>query len=276
MICSPLTRHKAPDKRALGRRAARGVGAGMQRFRSDGVEIAYRDEGDGAPVLLIHGFASNSQINWVGPGWVETLTSAGYRVIALDNRGHGHSQKLYDPQAYPSRVMAQDARRLLDHLDIEAAAVMGYSMGARISAFLCLDATDRVSKVVFGGLGINMVRGIGGATMIAEALRAERLSDVQSPVGRAFRAFAEQTGSDREALATCILASRDPITEGDVQSIRQPAMVAVGSNDDVSGDGQALVDLLPDGRFVEISRRDHMTAVGDRIYKAAVLDFLAG
>jgi pimeloyl-ACP methyl ester carboxylesterase len=247
----------------------------MQSFDSDGIQIAYRDEGEGDPILLIHGFASNHQINWVGPGWFDTLTGAGNRVIALDNRGHGQSEKLYDSEFYTSRLMAGDARRLLDHLDIKQAVVMGYSMGARISAFLSMDAPERVSKLVFGGLGINMVRGIGGAEIIAEALRAPTLREVEHPVGRAFRAFAEQTGSDREALATCILASRDPISEDDVRGIEQPALVGVGSKDDVSGDGSELVDLLPNGQFLNIERRDHMTAVGDKVFKAGVLEFLA-
>lgn len=247
----------------------------MQNFQSDGVEIAYRDEGEGEPVLLIHGFASNHQINWVGPRWFETLVGAGYRVIALDNRGHGASEKLYDPAAYPSRVMAGDARRLLDHLAIDQARVMGYSMGARISAFLCMDAPQRVSKVVFGGLGINMVRGIGGSEEIAQALLAPDLKSIASATGRTFRAFAEQTKSDRKALATCILASRDPITEEDVRSIHQPTLVGIGTNDVVSGDGQALVDLLPNGMFLDVTRRDHMTAVGDKILKAGVLEFFA-
>ena len=247
----------------------------MERFQSEGVEIAYRDEGQGPAILLIHGFASNHMINWVGPGWFDALTKAGYRVIALDNRGHGQSEKLYNPALYPSRLMAGDARRLLDHLDVGQAAVMGYSMGARIAAFLCLDAPERVSRVIFGGLGINMVHGIGGAQIIAQAMRAPSLADVDHPVGRAFRAFADQTGSDKEALATCILASRDPITADDVRAIAQPALVAVGSKDDVAGDGQALADLLPHGQFLEITRRDHMTAVGDKLYKAGVLAFLS-
>ncbi|MEM6712575.1 MAG: alpha/beta hydrolase [Pseudomonadota bacterium] len=243
-------------------------------FQSDGVTIAYRDQGEGDPVLLIHGFASNHTINWVGPGWFELLTQAGHRVIALDNRGHGQSEKLYDPALYTARIMASDARRLLDHLEIERVTVMGYSMGARISAFLCMDAPERVSKVLFGGLGINMVRGIGGSEIIADALRAESLADVTHPVGKAFRAFADQTKSDREALATCISASRDPITEADVRSIHQPALVSIGEKDEVSGNGEELVDLLADGQLLMIPARDHMNAVGDKAHKAGVLAFL--
>lgn len=247
-----------------------------KNFDSNGVNLAYRDEGEGPAVLLLHGFASSSQVNWVGPGWFETLIGAGYRVIALDNRGHGLSEKLYDPAAYSARTMAGDAARLLDHLGIQSACVMGYSMGARIATFLCMDAPQRVSRVIFGGLGINMVRGIGGAQIIAQAMRAKDLASVSHPVGRAFRAFADQTGSDREALATCILASRDPISQSDVASIAMPALVAIGTRDDVAGDGQELADLLPHGQFFDIARRDHMNAVGDKLYKAAVLAFLAG
>ena len=108
----------------------------MPYFKSDDYTISYLDEGEGEPVLLIHGFASNKMVNWVNPGWVQTLTKAGYHVIAVDNRGHGESEKLYDSALYSSPIMAEDARALLDHLGLQKAFVMGYSMGARISAFL--------------------------------------------------------------------------------------------------------------------------------------------
>jgi len=116
----------------------------MQSFESDGVSIAYSDEGEGEPILLIHGFASNVAANWRDAHWLRTLTGARRRVIALDNRGHGHSQKLYDPDLYGAPAMAEDARRLLDHLGISRADVMGYSMGARIAVFLALAHPERV------------------------------------------------------------------------------------------------------------------------------------
>jgi len=101
-------------------------------FFSDGISIAYETFGEGRPVLLIHGFGSSGKVNWLDTGWVEALTDAGYQAITVDNRGHGASRKLYDPNLYYAHDMAEDARRLLDHLGIERAAVMGYSMGARI------------------------------------------------------------------------------------------------------------------------------------------------
>lgn len=246
----------------------------MQSFLSDGVEIAFLDEGAGDPVLLIHGFASNTVVNWVDTGWVRFLTSNGFRVISIDNRGHGRSQKLYRVEDYGAPQMAEDARRLLDHLGIPRADVMGYSMGARITAFLALAHPDRVRSCIFGGLGINMVRGMAGTGPIAHALEAESIDQVTNPTARTFRAFAEQTKSDLKALAACIRSSRDPITAEDVGRIACPVLVVVGSDDVVGGSASALAALIPRAEAVEIPDRDHMKTVGDRRYKEAVLDFL--
>ena len=151
----------------------------MQRFQHDGVDIAFLDEGEGPPVVLVHGFASTAQVNWVHPGWVTTLTKAGRRVIALDNRGHGASSKLYNPAGYHSALMAEDVRALLDYLRIERADVMGYSMGARITAFFALAHPARLRRAVLGGLGIKLVEGVGLPESIAQALEAPSLFAVE-------------------------------------------------------------------------------------------------
>lgn len=246
----------------------------MRTFDSDGVEIAYIDEGEGDPVLLIHGFASNVAINWIDPGWVRALTRAGYRVIAYDNRGHGQSEKLYDTEQYGAPLMADDARRLLDHLEIGRADVMGYSMGARIAAFLALRDPERVRSAVFAGLGINMIRGVGGSGPIAKALEAPSIDDVTNDTARTFRAFAESTNSDLKALAACIRSSRDRITAEDVGAIRAPVLVAVGSDDVIGGSAEGLAALIPGAQSLVLEGRDHMKAVGDRGHKEGVLDFL--
>jgi len=247
----------------------------IQHFDSDGVDIAYIDRGAGEPVLLIHGFASNLRVNWVDTLWVDTLEKAGYRVVAMDNRGHGESEKIRDAARHGSPLMAEDARRLLDHLDIPEAAVMGYSMGARVTAFLSLNHPARVSRAIFGGMGINMVRGVGNPEPIAEALEADSLADVKDPAGRMFRAFAEQTRSDLPALAACIRSTRVGITPEALGTLQMPVLVAVGTKDPVGGDAAELADLIPKGRAFPIEGRDHMKAVGDRTYKTAVLEFLA-
>ncbi len=247
----------------------------MHRFRHDGVDIAFLDEGEGEPIVLVHGFASTAQVNWVHPGWVATLTAAGRRVIALDNRGHGASSKLYDPAAYHSARMAEDVRALLDHLGLGRADVMGYSMGARITAFFGLAHPARLRRAVFGGLGIHLVDGVGLPESVAQALEAPSLADVHDPSGRLFRAFAEQTQSDLKALAACIRGSRQTLTREQVAAIRAPVLVAVGTKDTIAGSAHELAPLLPAGRALDIPGRDHMLAVGDKVFKQAVLGFLA-
>lgn len=247
----------------------------MSSFDSDGVEIAFIDEGEGEPILLIHGFASNVEVNWVSTRWVSTLNNAGYRVIAMDNRGHGASEKLYDVEAYGAPLMAGDARRLLDHLGLERADVMGYSMGARISAFLSLQSPERVRSAVFAGLGYNMVRGVGGTGPIARALEADSKEDVTNETARTFRAFAESTGGDLKALAACIRSSREKITPEDVGRINVPVLVAVGTKDVIGGSAADLAALIPGADALDIEGRDHMKAVGDRQYKDGVLEFLS-
>ncbi|MTH99422.1 alpha/beta fold hydrolase [Roseibium sp. RKSG952] len=247
----------------------------MPQFQMDGVDLAYLDEGEGDPILLIHGFASNKMVNWSYPGWVDVLVKDGRRVIAIDNRGHGESSKFHDPAAYGAPIMAEDARRLLDHLNLERVDVMGYSMGARISAFLTLNHADRVRSVVFGGLGYGMVTGVGDPEPIASALEADSLKTVTDRTGRAFRAFAEQTKSDRAALAACMRSSRQKISESDVARINRPALIAVGTKDDIAGSPQKLAALMQNAKVLEIPGRDHMVAVGDKVYKQGVLEFLA-
>jgi pimeloyl-ACP methyl ester carboxylesterase len=247
----------------------------MQSFQHDGVEIAFLDEGEGEPIVLVHGFASTAHVNWVYPGWVATLTKVGRRVIALDNRGHGNSSKLYDPAAYHSAHMAEDVGALLEHLDLPRVDMMGYSMGARITAFFARAHSTRLRRAVFGGLGIHLVDGVGLPESIAEALEAPSLTDVRDPAGLTFRAFAEQTKSDLRALAACIRGSRQTLTREEVAAIRTPVLVAVGTEDKVAGSARELAAILPSGRAFDIPRRDHMLAVGDRSFKAEVLRFLA-
>jgi pimeloyl-ACP methyl ester carboxylesterase len=247
----------------------------MASFQHDDIEIAYLDEGAGEPIVLIHGFASTKEVNWVQPGWVATLTKAGRRAIALDNRGHGASTKHYDPAAYHSSAMADDVRALLDHLGLARADMMGYSMGARIAAYLALGHPERVRSVILGGLGRHLVEGVGLPQSIADALEAPSLGVVTDPQGRLFRAFAEQTCSDLRALAACIRGSRQGLTRAEVARITVPALVAVGTKDTVAGPPGDLAALLPHGQALDIPGRDHMLAVGDKAFKAGVLDFLA-
>lgn len=247
----------------------------METFSSNGVGIAYERRGQGPPVLLIHGFASNARINWASTGWIGFLVDQGFEVITFDNRGHGESEKLYDPEAYKAPTMAMDAVHLLDHLGIERAHVMGYSMGARITAFMLLDHGARVISAVLAGLAENIFTGVGMADEIADALEADSPGDIVDERARMFRQFADATRSDLAALAACMRAGRPAISRRQLATVSHPVLVVAGEDDDIAGPVAPLVEALPNARGVTLAGRDHMKAVGDRTYKQAVAGFLS-
>jgi pimeloyl-ACP methyl ester carboxylesterase len=251
----------------------------MQDFLSDGVRIAYLDfaaEGPdlGEPIVLIHGFASNHGVNWLFPQWVKTLTRAGRRTIVYDNRGHGRSEKLYASELYSPWIMAADAARLIDHLGIARADVMGYSMGARIAAHLALAAPERVRGLILGGLGVHLIDNEGLPAGIADAMEADSLEQLADPMQRMFRAFAETTRSDLRALAAGMRGSRRAMTAQEIGAIAAPTLICVGSDDEVAGDPLALAALMQNARALVIPGRDHNRAVGDAAYKQGALAFL--
>jgi pimeloyl-ACP methyl ester carboxylesterase len=247
----------------------------MPSFHNGAVEIAYLDEGEGDPIVLVHGFASSKNVNWVYPTWVSDLRKDGRRVIALDNRGHGESEKLYDPAQYSIPAMASDTIALMDHLDIARADVMGYSLGGRIAGWLGLNQPARLRSAILAGIGIGLINGGGPGENVAVALEAPTLEDVTDPIGRTFRAFADQTRSDRRALAACLRGSRGLMRGEEAAAITVPVLIAVGTADEVAGSAAALGKIIPGSEVLDIPNRDHMRAVGDKVYKAGVADFLS-
>lgn len=247
----------------------------MPSFHNGAVEIAYLDEGEGDPIVLVHGFASSKNVNWVYPTWVSELKKNGRRVVALDNRGHGESEKLYDPAQYAIPVMAGDVVALMDHLGIARADIMGYSLGSRMTAWLALRAPERLRSAILGGIGMVLIEGGGPGENVAKALEAPSLEDVTDPMGRTFRAFADQTRSDRNALAACMRGSRGLMSAADAAQIRVPVLIAVGTKDEVAGSAAGLANIIAGSERLDIPDRDHMRAVGDRVYKVGVTDFLS-
>lgn len=242
----------------------------------DGVQIAFDDVGEGAPVVLVHGFASSRQTNWIGPGWYETLRKAGRRVIALDVRGHGSSGKPHDAASYDESTMARDTIALLDHLSILRADYMGYSMGGFIGVSAAAQAPERWGRIVLAGIGQNYVSAtVVNPKDIADGLLAGSLADVRGAVPRQFRRFAEASGNDLKALAACMMRPRVSLCAGDLAYVKNPVLVITGEMDTISGSPEPLAALFPNGACALIPGRDHMSAVGDKAYKAAVLEFFA-
>jgi pimeloyl-ACP methyl ester carboxylesterase len=245
------------------------------KFLSAGnVQIDYEVWGTGPPVLLIHGFASNAQVNWIDTGWVKTLNQAGFQAITFDNRGHGRSGKLYDSEAYRGAAMAQDAADLIRYLDHPKVAVIGYSMGARIAAKLASRFPALVSAAIFAGLAANMKRGFANRELIAQALETDIPDAIQDATAKTYRAFADQTGSNLKALAACIRASGESISTEELRTIQAPVLVVAGSEDSTAGPVAPLVESLPNAKGLVLPGRDHMKAVGDRLFKEEAVKFL--
>jgi pimeloyl-ACP methyl ester carboxylesterase len=243
-------------------------------FDSDGVRLHYEVHGPerGAPLVVVHGFASDYRLNWVGTRWQEALTTAGFRVFGLDCRGHGHSDKPHDSAAYAIAIMGRDVTRLLDHLDVPTAAYLGYSMGARIGLQVVMDSPSRVQRAVLAGIGAS--GSIKNAAAIAEAfLRGEPTDD---PIAQSFYRFASaRPTNDLQALAACITGLQPHWDRATLSAIHTPILVVAGDRDELAPDAPELVELIPSARLVTIPGRDHMGAVPAREFKQAAIDFLS-
>lgn len=225
----------------------------------------------GTPIVVVHGFGSDYRLNWVGTRWQEALTNAGFRVVGLDCRGHGDSDKPHDEAAYAVDIMAGDVVRLLDHVQVETAAYLGYSMGGRIGLEVVLDHPDRISRAVLGGVGA--AGAIDRAEQIARAFRIGEPTD--DPVAQTFYRFASaRPSNDLIALAACISGLRPERNPERLARIRTPILVVVGDRDDIARGAPELIELIPSARLVTIAGRDHMSAVPAREFKEEALDFL--
>lgn len=242
-------------------------------FDSGGVRIHYEVDGaeSGRPIVLVHGFASDYRLNWLGTRWQETLTRAGFRVIGIDCRGHGHSDKPHDEASYSVDLMAGDVIGALDDLRVEQAAYLGYSMGARIGLQVVLDHPQRITRAVLGGIG--SAGALNHAPQIAHAFRIREAGD--DPVAQTFYKFASaRADNDLDALAACILGLRDRVGHERLARIQTPMLIVVGDRDEIASGAPELVELIPSARLVTVAGRDHMSAVPAREFKEAALDFL--
>ena len=243
---------------------------------NDGARIAYEVVGEGEPVMLVHGFASDRVQNWRAPGWYSTLTQAGRRIVAMDCRGHGESNKPHDPESYGDRMDADTAAVMTASGLSGGADVMGYSMGGMLTMGLMMRRPELVRRAVIAGVGETY---FGEAPLrrlaIADALEAPDAAALTDPIERQFRLFAGQKGKDLAALAACMRKERTVYTREQLGAWSGKVLVVCGEQDALTGSPEGLAAAFRQGRAVRIAGRDHMTAVGDKAYKQAVLDFFA-
>lgn len=246
----------------------------MEYFESDGLRLAYRVVGEGSPIVLVHGFASTHEVNWVATGWSRALVDAGRRVIMADGRGHGASDKPHDEDDYTLETMAGDVIALMDHLGEPGADLMGYSMGAMVSLVAASMWPERFDRVIAAGVGERLLDRNKDSSAVIEALLTDDPASIASPGAKMFRLFADQNRQDRVALAACFEAVRADFPVEGLAQIRRPVLIVAGEKDDQAGPAAPLAALIPDGRGFTVPKRDHMRAVGDHAYKEAVLKFL--
>jgi pimeloyl-ACP methyl ester carboxylesterase len=246
---------------------------------TDGIRIAYERLGDGPPVMLVHGFGSSKEQNWKSTGWYGSLTEAGFSVLAIDNRGHGESDKPHDPLLYHHDRMAEDVLTVMDAVGLMRAPYVGYSMGGLIGLRFLALFPDRATRLVLAGVGETYLKGPRVSDperreMIAEALLTDDRDSITEPRARLFRDFAEQKGKDRLALAACMRAMSPPLPVSLLRTFDKPVLVVDGDQDFIAGPPGPLAAIFSHGSAAIVPGRDHMSAVGARPTRQAVVDFL--
>lgn len=246
-------------------------GWASERFEAaDGTRLAYHLRGEGRPVVIIHGFLASSEYNWINPGIADRLVQAGFRVIALDLRGHGQSDAPTDPARWPADVLADDGFALLAHLGLGDYDLVGYSLGARTAArMLVRGGTPR--RAVLGGMGAS---GIMEAGARAEMFRDSILNGEQArdpAAGRRVRAMIEASHLKPDAMLG-VLSSFAPTTEAQLRAVTVPTLVISGVDDQDNGSAEDLAAILPHGRAERIPG-NHLSAVGAPLGRA-IVDYL--
>jgi pimeloyl-ACP methyl ester carboxylesterase len=245
----------------------------MPHFSSfDGTALYYDDQGDGAAVVLLHGFVGDVNIDWIRSGILDRLLDEGYRTIGYDARGHGLSDKPHDMDVYAGDALPNDTRALLDELGIERCALVGFSLGAR-TALRVAALDDRVTRVVALGLGEqSLQRAQRGMSMVPDAMLTDDPDSIEHESIRHFREMADAIHGDKEALAAAIGAPRPEIVDF-IAEVTVPVLVVTGSDDVTAGAPDAFAAALPDGRAITTAG-DHAGVKDQIATHAAIVEFL--
>ncbi|MEH3158151.1 MAG: alpha/beta hydrolase [Sphingomonas taxi] len=245
----------------------------VQHFASfDGTRIAWRELGEGRPVVLIHGYFSNAEVNWIKYGHAARIAGRGFRVIMPDLRGHGQSDTPHDPAAYPPDALMRDGFALVEHLGLTDYDLGGYSLGGRTTMRMLANGA-RPRRAVLSGMGLTGI--------VSTAGRGGYFRNVLTNLGSFERgssewlteAFLKTTGGDPVALLNILETFVDTPVET-IAAIDVPAVVITGVDDDDNGSGAALADALPQAVYCEIPG-NHMSAVTKPELGQAIADFLA-
>jgi len=252
----------------------------MPYFVNDGLSLYYEVHGSGPPVVMLHGAAVSFAGNFGACGWIDRMTGRGLQVVGLDSRGHGSSAKVYDSALYGTDVLSSDVIALLDHLAIERASVVGYSIGSAIALHLLHAHPKRFIAGALVATGDGLI-GLSPLTFpailprLAETLRRPEFPTDLPPHVAVYWTFATQIAGDREAVAAGAGADYPPCAVAEAESVYVPVLVVSGDGDLVLGTGSRLAATIPRGRYFEIAGADHFSLALDESVQTAVAGFLA-
>ena len=253
-------------------------------FDSDGTSIRYITKGQGDPIVLIHGFSASAEANWVVPGIFDRLSEE-FQVIALDNRGHGKSDKPHDPAQYGVH-MVEDVIKLLDHLEIEQAHIAGYSMGGFITMKLLVAAPERFLSAIVGGAGwsrasddrsimIELAESLEQGRGVGPLLRALQPVDGDPPTPEQV----EMTNNlilsmnDPLALAAAIRGMSELTIRQDLLEANEvPTLAVIGSRDPLKEGVDAMDGVMSELQIVVLDGADHMSALMDPEHSSALVE----
>jgi pimeloyl-ACP methyl ester carboxylesterase len=241
---------------------------------ADGVQLATYDFGpsEAPAVFAVHGFASSALANWHLTGWTRDLVRAGYRVIALDQRGHGKSDKPHSPDAYTMHTLVTDVLTVLDAYLLGDVSYLGYSLGARVGWQSARELADRITCAVLGGIpdGDPLKR-----FQITDArAHLEHGTEVGDRLTGTYLTMARSLpGNDLSALVSLVEGMRDGPQPGPENAPTQPLLFATGSDDRILAASRALADATPNGTFFEIPDRNHFNAPTSRAFREAGIAF---
>jgi pimeloyl-ACP methyl ester carboxylesterase len=239
---------------------------------SDGTALVWYELGEGRPVVLLHGLFSNAETNWLKFGHAQAVAARGFRVIMPDLRGHGQSAAPHDAASYPPDVLARDAIELIAHLGLTDYDLGGYSLGGRTAARIAILGA-RPRRLIVSGMGLK--------GMLDVHRRADHFRAILTGIGTHKRgspqwmaeAFLKTTGADPAAMLP-LLGSFVDTTEAELRMVAMPALILSGAEDQDNGPAEALADLLPQGRYLEVPG-NHMSAVTRPELGQAMARFLA-
>ena len=245
----------------------------IHRFASfDGVELAWREAGEGRPVVLLHGLFSSGTMNWLKFGHAEAIAARGFRVIIADLRAHGRSAKPHDPVSYPPDVLADDGLALVAHLGLTDYDLGGYSLGGRTVVRMLVRGA-RPRRAIVAGMGLTGLTDTGPRTDHFKHI-LDNLGSFEkfSPEWNA-EAFLKTTHGDPVALRQLLETMVDTPTEA-IATIDRPTLVLSGVDDSDNGSVEDLAALLPSATLVRVPG-GHMSAVTKPDLGEAIASFLA-